>query len=75
MNILCQQVPEEALAHSFVTYSSVMATSYTAKVAAMARRNARKDAYLRTHWWERRISTDILASKHVSRILRHYWDA
>ena len=43
MNIICQQVPEEALAHSFVTCSSVMATSYNAKAAALARRNARKD--------------------------------
>ena len=35
------QVPEEALAHSLVTNSSVMATSYNAKAVAMARRNAR----------------------------------
>ena len=45
MLALCEQVPEEALAHSFVTCSSVMATSYNAKVSAMARRNVRKDAY------------------------------
>ena len=42
---VCEQVPEEALAHSFVTCSSVMATSYNAKASAMARRNVRKDAY------------------------------
>ena len=39
----CEQVPEEALAHSFVTSSSVMATSYNAKTVAMAKRNGRKD--------------------------------
>ena len=39
----CEQVPEEALAHSFVTCSSVMATSYNAKTVAMAKRNGRKD--------------------------------
>ena len=37
------QVPEEALAHSFVTCGSVMATSYNAKTVAMAKRNGRKD--------------------------------
>ena len=42
ISVLClPQVPEEALAHSFVTSGSVMATSYNAKAVAMARRNAR----------------------------------